>query len=189
MPVDCVTAAFPTGSAASQRLQWGWRCLELCTVPLWDVKKQNFTCHQPRSPSAATAPWTLSPQDMKSFCFSPFAQTHREMGFFQVLCLHWAIFLKNQQPILMDTASYVDDCQLRFLPRNPETASECCFFSSLKPSHTELRKKIPWPLAYKAKVRALWETSIHACPFNISIREAVHGCVLHTKEGVCKQCD
>lgn len=57
----------------------------------------------------------LSPKaDTKCFCCSPFAQIHRELGFFQVSCLHWAIFLKNQQPILMTTASSEDGCQLHF---------------------------------------------------------------------------
>ena len=85
--------------------------------------------------------WPLGPH--------PFAQIHRELGFFQVWCLHCAIFLKNQQPLPMKTVSYTDTCQLHFLPRNLETAPKCCSLQLLDTYSHRAGTKMPRMPAYK----------------------------------------
>lgn len=122
-------------------------CLELCPVPLWDVMKQDFTCHQPCHPLPLQL---LGPcvhkTRRKEFLLLPSLQKSMESwDFSKLFCLHCSLFLKNQPSLLMNTACSRNGHPLPFLPRNLETVSKCCSLQLLGSySVHRAEKKIHW---------------------------------------------
>lgn len=129
-------------------------------MPLWDVMKQDLTCHQPCHPLPPRLLGPLSPQSRQKVFLLPLPlQKSQSWDFSKLFCLHCSLFLKNQHSLLMNSH------QLPFLPRNLETVSKCCSLRHLDSySADRAGTKFPWPPVHQgsaAGVRGVWAISVH----------------------------